>query len=65
MRTIKVSGMSCQHCQKAVAEALEELGLGGVSVDLEGGTASFEEDAAVSDAALKEAIEDAGYEVEL
>lgn len=65
MTAIKVVGMSCQHCKKAVTDALEELGLTGVSVDLEGGVATFEENAAVTAQAIREAVEDAGFDVEL
>lgn len=61
MNTIKVKGMSCQHCQAAVKSALEELGLTSVSVSLEEGTASYEGQAAPD--ALAAAIDDAGFEL--
>lgn len=64
MTTIKVNGMSCAHCQKAVTDALTELGLRDVSVNLEGGTASYTSDAAVTQDAIKDAIEEAGFEAE-
>ena len=42
MDTIKVSGMSCQHCVSAVTKALEELeGLEKVVVDLTKNEVSF------------------------
>jgi len=42
MDTIKVSGMSCQHCVNAVTKALEELkGLEKVVVDLTTNEVSF------------------------
>ncbi len=42
MDTIKVSGMSCQHCVSAVAKALEKLeGLEKVVVDLTTNEVSF------------------------
>ena len=64
MRTIKVKGMSCQHCVKAVAKALNEIdGVENVKVDLSRGEASFEETKPVDSAVLKECIEKAGYEV--
>lgn len=42
METMKVSGMSCQHCVAAVTKALEGLeGLKEVHVDLAAGEVSF------------------------
>lgn len=42
MDTIKVSGMSCQHCVSAVTKALEGLkGIEEVTVDLTAGEVSF------------------------
>lgn len=42
MDTIKVSGMSCQHCVSAVTKALEKLeGLEKVVVDLTTNEVSF------------------------
>ncbi len=44
MKTIKIKGMSCQHCVKAVTKALSEIaGIKDVTVDLERGEASFDE----------------------
>lgn len=64
MRTIKVKGMSCQHCAKAVTKALEEIkGVSGVSVDLATGLVSFEEEHQVDSSVLKEKITKAGYEL--
>ncbi len=64
MRTVKVIGMSCDHCVRAVKKALEEIqGVSNVNVDLEKGEAAFEESAPVSDQVLKEKIKQAGYEI--
>ena len=64
MRTIKVKGMSCQHCVKAVIKALNEIdGVKNATVDLEKGEASFEESQPVDDKVLQERIRKAGYEV--
>lgn len=64
-KTMKIEGMSCSHCTGAVTKALEETaGISNVQVSLENREASFElEDGTVSDAALKELIEDLGYDV--
>lgn len=64
MRTIKVNGMSCQHCAKAVTKALEEIqGVSGVNIDLSNGLVSFEEDHPVDTGTLQEKIKKAGYEL--
>ncbi len=64
MRTIKVNGMSCQHCAKAVTKALEEIqGVSGVNIDLSNGLVSFEEDHPVDMSTLQEKIKKAGYEL--
>lgn len=61
MRKIKIEGMGCEKCVAHVKEALEGLGLTDIQVSLSGGYAEFEGE--VDDAALKEAIEDAGYDL--
>lgn len=61
---IKVDGMSCEHCVKAVTEAAGGLpGVGDVAVSLDAGTAEVEYDPVkVSLDAIKAAIEDQGYD---
>jgi copper chaperone len=63
--TLKVDGMSCEHCVRAVTEAAGGLaGVSGVSVDLAGGTVSLEYDPAVVTLdRVKSEIEDQGYDV--
>jgi copper chaperone len=63
--TLNVEGMSCEHCVKAVTGAAGALaGVSDVSVDLAGGTVSFEYDPAVTPLAqIKAEIEDQGYDV--
>lgn len=60
-KKITIEGMSCNHCVMHVTNALKELGLTDVKVDLASKTAVAEGD--VTDAAIEAAIEDAGYEV--
>ncbi len=62
---IHIEGMSCQHCVRAVEGALLALpGVEGAKVDLENHLAEVHYDPqAISLSALKEAIEEAGYEV--
>jgi len=58
--TLTVEGMSCEHCEQSVADALEAVdGVTGVTVDREGESATVEGDADVS--ALVTAVDDAGY----
>ncbi|MDF2614326.1 MAG: heavy metal transport/detoxification protein [Clostridia bacterium] len=61
-KIISIEGMSCGHCVKHVKEALEELaGVSDVKVDLESKMATLEGE--VSDEAIRETIEEAGYDV--
>ncbi len=60
-KKIAIEGMSCEHCVAHVKEALEGLGASGVDVSLDGGYAVCNTDK--SDAELKSAIEDEGYDV--
>lgn len=61
--TLNVQGMSCQHCVKAVEGALSEAGAAG-TVDLASGTVAVKYDESkVTVEALKEAIEEQGYDV--
>ncbi|MCU4802744.1 heavy-metal-associated domain-containing protein [Halobacteria archaeon HArc-gm2] len=59
--TITVEGMSCEHCEQTVEEALEGVdGVTDVSVDREAETATVEGDADTG--SLVAAVDDAGYE---
>lgn len=62
--TLEVNGMTCQHCEKAVKGALEELeGVHGVEVYLDSGKVNVTYDEAyVSKSLMKESIEAQGYE---
>lgn len=63
-KLITIEGMSCEHCVQAVANALRELkGVTGAAVGLEKKQTTVELSADVTDAMLKEAIEEAGYSV--
>ncbi len=59
-----VEGMTCGHCQASVERALQVVpGVEEVRVDLESKTAQVEHSTPVDEAALREAIESAGYSV--
>jgi copper ion binding protein len=61
--TIKIEGMSCDHCVAHVTKALEELsGVSSVSVSLKDKCAQVEHADSVSLDSMKEAVVEAGYE---
>lgn len=62
-KTILVEGMSCKHCVAHVKEALEEIGGKNVEVSLEKNTAEGEFDEQITDEAIKNIVEDYGYDV--
>lgn len=62
--TLKVPGMMCKHCEASVTEALNELtGVNSVAVDLDSKTVTISYEG-LEVAALKEAIENVGFDVE-
>ena len=58
----KISGMTCQHCVKAVEIELEELGIDKYEVDIGTAKVNFDEKK-FSVQSIKDAIKEAGYEV--
>ncbi len=64
MKTVKIKGMSCQHCAMAVTKTLSEIdGITNVQVDLAKGEATFDEMKPVDLGLLRERIKKAGYEL--
>jgi len=64
MSTIKIKGMSCQHCVASVTKALSAItGISDVKVNLEKGEATFTESSPVPDQTIKGAISKIGFEV--
>ena len=64
MPTIKVKGMSCQHCAASVTKALSEIdGISEAEANLEKGTATFNENAPVAREITKKEIAAIGFEV--
>jgi copper chaperone len=62
--TIKVKGMSCQHCVMSVTKALGQLeGIKNVQVDLAKGEVRFDNPKEIASNRIEKAISDAGYEV--
>lgn len=63
-KKIYIEGMSCDNCAKHVQKALIQVdGVKDVMVSLEGKYADVELAYDVDDKLLKEAVEDAGYDV--
>ncbi|EJC2439683.1 copper chaperone CopZ [Listeria monocytogenes] len=63
--TLNVEGMTCSHCEACVTKALSEVnGVKSAVVSLDEGTATVEfEKGQVTEDALIDAVEEAGYEV--
>jgi copper chaperone len=61
--TYRVPGMSCEHCRAAVTNELSSVaGVESVAVDLDEKLVSIR-GGSLDDAALRAAIDEAGYEV--
>lgn len=64
MKTVKIKGMSCQHCVMAVTKALSAIdGIKDVKVDLASDEASFTETKPVDAKIIADAVKKAGYEI--
>jgi len=62
MDSLKIKGMSCQHCVGSVKKALEALeGITDVTVNLEAGEATFANNG-VSRDVVKKAVSKIGFE---
>jgi copper chaperone CopZ len=63
-RSVVVTGMSCEHCATAVRAEIGKLpGVSEVAVDVAAGTVRISGEELPGDAALREAVEEAGYEL--
>jgi len=61
MTELNITGMTCDHCQRAVKGALESVeGVQSATVNLNAGTAQVEGDADLN--ALIAAVEEEGYQ---
>ena len=62
--TFSVTGMTCQHCVASVTEEVQEIaGVTDVRVDLAAGSVSVTSDQPLSEADVKAAVEEAGYQL--
>ncbi len=59
-----VTGMTCGHCVSSVTEEVTELpGVTEVAVDLESGSLTVTADQPLGEAAVRAAVEEAGYQL--
>lgn len=60
----QVRGMTCGHCVKAVTDEVSAIpGVGSVNVDLDSGTLSLLSAAPIDPQLVREAVDEAGYEL--
>jgi copper chaperone len=60
--TYAVTGMTCEHCVRAVTEEVRRIeGVADVMVDLPTGALTISSSQPVEEAAVAEAVEEAGY----
>jgi copper ion binding protein len=59
---LKINGMTCHHCIKAVEVKLSELGVESHHVDINKAIVKFDENK-ISERDVYNAIDDAGYKV--
>ena len=62
--TFTVTGMTCDHCVRAVTSEVEQVpGVTAVATDLASGRVRVSSDVPVDDGAVRAAVQEAGYEV--
>jgi copper chaperone len=62
--TVSVTGMTCGHCASSVREEIGLVpGVTAVDVDLPTGEVTIDSDQEVDAAAIKSAVEEAGYQL--
>ena len=63
-RTYTVTGMTCGHCVASVTEEVQEIpGVENVDVVLESGALTVTSSQSLDDAAVRAAVEEAGYQL--
>jgi copper chaperone CopZ len=62
--TYSVTGMTCDHCVRAVTSEVEKIaGVASVTVDLGAGRLTLVSEEPVDPASVRAAVEEAGFEV--
>ena len=62
-KTVKISGMHCDHCVRSVTEAINKIDGASAKVSLKSETAVVSYDRPVEDEKIRRAVEDAGFQV--
>jgi copper chaperone len=63
--TYRVTGMSCDHCVRAVSGGISKLpGVLDVAVNLETGAVTVTSTSPLVDAQIADAVKEAGYEID-
>lgn len=62
VKKIKIEGMNCNHCVKAVEVELEELGVDSFEVSIGSAVVKYDE-SKISDSAIHKAVDEAGFKV--
>ncbi|MDO4293972.1 MAG: heavy metal-associated domain-containing protein [Eubacteriales bacterium] len=63
-RVVRISGMTCENCVARVTNAINRIDGASAKVNLKKKEAVVSYDRAVEDAAIRKAVENAGYHVE-
>ena len=63
VKTVKISGMHCDHCVRSVTEAINKIDGASAKVSLKSETAVVSYDRPVEDEKIRRAVEDAGFQV--
>lgn len=62
--TVSVAGMTCDHCERRVSSEIASIpGVDDAQADHVTGSVTFTSDAPVDGAAVREAVEEAGYDL--
>ena len=62
-KTVKISGMHCDHCVRSVTEAINKIDGASAKVSLKNETAVVSYDRPVTDESIRQAVEEAGFTV--
>lgn len=62
-KTMQISGMHCEHCVKAVTEAINKIDGASAKVNLKKNQAVVSYDREIDESILREAVSEAGYKV--
>lgn len=62
-KVVKINGMTCEHCQKRVQTALDQLPNLNAEVSHKKGQALIQVEGEWNEEAVKDAVTEAGYEV--